>query len=801
MFRSLAVRTAAVALAGIAAVTLAALSSAPRVLPPTPADPNAPPASVATFRAPAGGLLKTHALAVDAQGNAYAAALTSVPNLPGMTSAFQPVLNRQDTVIMKFDPAGRLVWATYLGGNDARSASRLFWGDTPQDIAVDSQGNVYVVGWTGSTDFPTASAVIPQPQAAGAADGYIAKLSPDGSRLIYSTYFGAPDGGSLVRSIVPGPAGEAWVGAVSNARQLATRYDVSGGTGSNIVLELNPSGSVLWSTRLPGNDTAALVVDGAGSPHIAACCDATALSFVARLDASGSRLLYRTSVAPSTASIRDLAFGIDGGLVFAGRTVGGLPTVNAWQPEPAGGIDAFIGLLDQGGQISALSYFGGASDDVLGQLVKVRATATGFAVSVDSESGDLPLARPWVSGHVDGPVYTSNDRGASWWRAEQGTLNVAVNDLAIEAPGNVLHAATGLGLYLSFDNGVTWTQERRGRHTIVTQDWRGPRYISDGFLVSRHDRGWERGVPLLTALPGATLKVVAVNPADASIWVSGNYGVDSSFDGGRTWISRREGLPTSQNLTGRPLSPDAIAFDATGEAVYLGLDVGLYVGGNRGVGWRNLTEDIAASLGGPIDVNCVLVAGDALLAGTSGRGLLISHDRGMTWSVVLAGRTVVALAKDYIDDTRIYASVDDAEGQAFIWQSVDLGRTWQPSSSAWQFRRAPKELLVHPFDTVRLYAISWYYTYVPYLAHFAQGTAAAGVGGKGTVARPIAAGPSTWRAGDGGSAPRIDLASYLATGQVRDLAVSPTGDLVVLVEISDGFSAQPAEFAIVRMGR
>ena len=53
-------------------------------------------------------------------------------------------------------------------------------------------------------------------------------------------------------------------------------------------------------------------------------------------------------------------------------------------------------------------------------------------------------------------------------------------------------------------------------------------------------------------------------------------------------------------------------------------------------------------------------------------------------------------------------------------------------------RRPPKKLLVHPFDTVRLYAVSGYYEFVPYLAHFAQasgGPTAASAAGH--VARPI----------------------------------------------------------------
>ena len=52
MFRSLAVRAAQAALLAVFAAVLIAQSSGPRVLPPTPADPNAPPASVVTFRAP-----------------------------------------------------------------------------------------------------------------------------------------------------------------------------------------------------------------------------------------------------------------------------------------------------------------------------------------------------------------------------------------------------------------------------------------------------------------------------------------------------------------------------------------------------------------------------------------------------------------------------------------------------------------------------------------------------------------------------------------------------------------------------
>ena len=167
-----------------------------------------------------------------------------------------------------------------------------------------------------------------------------------------------------------------------------------------------------------GNDTSALVVDAARHPTSPRVATRPPVPFVARLDASGSRLLYRTTMTTPVLSLSDLALGIDGRLLMAGRTSGGLATVNAWQPELAGRTDAYIGTLEPDGRISTLSYFGGAADD--GELVKVRATSTGFALAFETRSSDLPVVRPWVAGHVDGPVYTSNDRGASWSRPRYG---------------------------------------------------------------------------------------------------------------------------------------------------------------------------------------------------------------------------------------------------------------------------------------------------------------------------------------------------------------------------------------------
>src|SRR5205823_12575564 len=75
-----------------------------------------------------------------------------LPNFPTTPNALQPNLGgpsdgAPNAFVTKINPNGSaLVFSTYLGGSG---------GDAGSGIAVDTAGNVYVTGDTGSTDFPT----------------------------------------------------------------------------------------------------------------------------------------------------------------------------------------------------------------------------------------------------------------------------------------------------------------------------------------------------------------------------------------------------------------------------------------------------------------------------------------------------------------------------------------------------------------------------------------------------------------------------------------------------------------------
>jgi hypothetical protein len=121
-------------------------------------------------------------VAVDGSGNAYVVGFTESLDFPITPGAFQTTLDgSNDIFVTKFNPAGSaLVYSTYLGGSEVNDGL---------GIAVDNAGDAYVTGLTYSSDFPTTPGAF-QTTYAGDQDGFITKLSPSGSALLYSSYLG-----------------------------------------------------------------------------------------------------------------------------------------------------------------------------------------------------------------------------------------------------------------------------------------------------------------------------------------------------------------------------------------------------------------------------------------------------------------------------------------------------------------------------------------------------------------------------------------------------------------------------------
>jgi uncharacterized repeat protein (TIGR01451 family) len=134
---------------------------------------------------------KAYGIAIDSSASdVFVTGQTSSNNFPLLNPA-QPAFGGSfDAFIAKISSAGTKVYATYLGGSG---------DDRGTGIAVNSSGEVYVTGFTSSTNFPTVSPL--QIASGGGFDAFVAKLNSAGSTFLYSTYFGGSANESTVSTV------------------------------------------------------------------------------------------------------------------------------------------------------------------------------------------------------------------------------------------------------------------------------------------------------------------------------------------------------------------------------------------------------------------------------------------------------------------------------------------------------------------------------------------------------------------------------------------------------------------------
>jgi hypothetical protein len=234
-----------------------------------------------------------------------------------------------------------LSYSTLLGGSDSESG---------QSIALDSEGNAYVTGTTGSPDFPTTQSAPDKVLDAGDFDAFVTKLNAAGSELIYSTF--------LVGSF--------------------------GDEGHDIAVDAQGSAYITGNASDPGYPT----TPGAYDRSFNGGADV----FVTKLAPTGSSLVYSTFIGAASADTADgIAVDDQGNAYVAGVTLNSdYPvTPGAYDTSLNGNRDAFVTKLNSTG--SALSYstfIGGASDD-WGEAIDIDAAGSAY-VSGYTASTDLP---------------------------------------------------------------------------------------------------------------------------------------------------------------------------------------------------------------------------------------------------------------------------------------------------------------------------------------------------------------------------------------------------------------------------
>jgi hypothetical protein len=158
-----------------------------------------------------------------------------------------------------------LDYSTFLGGQGQ---------DIGHDIAVDPTGQVYITGRTTSTDFPTTATPLQDVFMEGINDAFVAKLTPDGSALVYATYLGG-SGSDMGHGIAAAADGSAYIVGETSS----TDFPVTPGALQTVaksadafIVKLSPDGSTLaYATRLGGVNSEVghdIAVDTVGHAYI-----------------------------------------------------------------------------------------------------------------------------------------------------------------------------------------------------------------------------------------------------------------------------------------------------------------------------------------------------------------------------------------------------------------------------------------------------------------------------------------------------------------------------------------------------
>ncbi len=313
-------------------------------------------------------------LAVDSAGHAYLTGYTLSTDYPVTIGAFQTAPRGFiDGIVIKLDPAASgtasLVYSTFLGGSSE---------DILVGIAVDASGNVYVTGYTFSTNFPTAGAF--QATKGGGYDALLTKLNPaayGAASLLYSTYLGGFSSNDFGRDVAVDSSGKAWVAGSTdgNFPTTAGAFQVAfGGSRDAFVTRLNPGVSgpagLEYSTYLGGGsieEARGIAVDASGkaivvgwttSDNFPVTAGAIQGAFGGSNDAFVSRIDPVLSGAPSLAYSTYLGgSSVDYGFAAAVDSAGNayavgqtesanFPTAGAFQSSHGGGgTDAFLAKI------------------------------------------------------------------------------------------------------------------------------------------------------------------------------------------------------------------------------------------------------------------------------------------------------------------------------------------------------------------------------------------------------------------------------------------------------------------------
>jgi hypothetical protein len=355
--------------------------------------------------------VSANAIAVDSNGNAYVAG------------------GNGHVAVFKLNPTGSALLYSYSFGGT--------YTDSANGIAIDSGGNAYVAGLTSSQNFPTTTGALRTTTATVAGTGFVAKVNPAGTGLVYSTFLGGNGTNSfaedVVNAIAIDSAGNAYVTGTTTSSDFPVtsgsfQTDGSGDAlGNGFITKLNPAGSALiYSTLLEGGVVSGngIAVDAAGNAYVAGSSDYLTIPnvvtipsvpvpsgmFVLKLNPSGTAPVYVSLIGSNQGSANAIAIDLAGNSYVTGWTASSSFPVVAPIQAFAGTAatvqganttkSAVIVELDPSGNTLFSTYLGGQNNGDWGNGIAAGPNGTAY-VAGRAGSFQFPVT-PGAAGNAAG---------------------------------------------------------------------------------------------------------------------------------------------------------------------------------------------------------------------------------------------------------------------------------------------------------------------------------------------------------------------------------------------------------------
>ena len=301
-------------------------------------------------------------MAVADDGTIYVGGVTMSSDFPGLRAGQFGPGGSPDGFVARLRPGNPNSLQTILIGGTGR--------EQVTGVVLDKSGNLFVAGFTTSSDFPTKNGW--QPRFGGSGDAFLSKLRISDWKLQFSTYLGGS--------------------------KMDAPYGLSLDTSGNPIVS-----GITESSDFPSTATAF-------QPKLRGSVDA----FVTKFSADGARLLWSTYYGGSSANSDQflggsLAVDETGRVWFTGMTNStDLPTRNPSQAVYGGGdFDGFLAALSSdGAKLCYASYFGGNGHDTL-EGVTVRGGkiyASGITSSTNLRQKGSQVQRGYGGGPYDAVV-------------------------------------------------------------------------------------------------------------------------------------------------------------------------------------------------------------------------------------------------------------------------------------------------------------------------------------------------------------------------------------------------------------